>query len=286
MKTLKLGLIFAAVVAVVIVVMNISGEDTVKHDKEYYIRLQEYIDRVKKRLANIDGYDETVYQNTLKDIDSWQKMNAKTVDAEGRATLRLTLFENMLKKICTAYDTALANYNSNSYKILTTNNKGLLQVEKDMQKPLDDDATRVKNTHKLFTSISAFVKSGHPMKAEFDGASWTSFESKKSNIIATAKSYRNNPLYQSMKHVPGFANGLNIDKLTNELDGKKTAFYNDLSTQIMEYFDYSDNRFDDYNRVVERFGGEAGEYSSSFRNLASALQRYYEKTQNQQTDGN
>ena len=226
----------------------------------------------------MDGYDKTVYDNLLGDIDTWKKKDPKNIDSEGYITLRMSFFQNMLAIVYEGYNNALKNYDNTSLKKMNLNFDGIKRLKTDMNKQ-DERIDEVEKLQALFNDISKF--SAAYIKPKFENYAWTSFESNKSSKLSRAKKFRNNPLYPRMSHVPGFANKLSETTILNNYsDSQKNTFYNTLSDDIIAYFDNSTNEFDQFNSVVDKFEKEAGSYSTSYKNLSSVLTRYYENLQN------
>jgi len=283
-----MALIFVGVIAVLAVIFyfddfqKIIGGDEVVTSSELEGRLAE----VKSKVEAMDGYNSKDFKDLVANIDVWK--NKTYIDEEGRATLRLTLFEGMLKKIEADYNNTLANYNikpADAHKRLNNDVAGLNEVAKVMDKALDNDAKEIKTIHQLYTNVYNFVNSGHKPKAEFkvdEGKTWKSFDEHKNGFVATAAGYRNNQLYSKLNHISKFNEGLSENNVRKNVDNYRDSFYEDLAKQIIDYFGSIDeNQLESYKYVVNAFDRETDDNSTAYKTLMSAYKNYRKEYSNQ-----
>ncbi len=280
-KNLKLALIFVGVCAVLFVVFNIgdiikslNGEDEGNSPSSF----EEQLENLKSRMEAMDGYDQKAFKDLVADIDVWKKRT--DIDEEGRATLRLTLFEGMLKKIEADYNNTLANYNdkpADAHKRLSNDAKGLDDVAKIMEKPLDIAANEIKTLHQLYINVYNFVNSGHKPTAEFNEESktWISFDDHKDVFTATAAKYRNNPLYSKLNHINKFNEGLSDSNVRAIVEQHRDSYYEELAKKIIDYFSNSgDEQTGKYSEVLYDFNLQTGDDSPAYKNLLREYRVY------------
>jgi len=266
MKILKLLAIFIVIVGGILLALNWGSLFSSSSDADGFIS-EDKID-IKKKCAEIrdawaaqSGWNEALYRSQREDID--QSMAMKLFSREGYNVVNNTLHETVTNKVRDSYMAALHAdpFNEIALKEQYDGVKYVKQAEK-----LGSDAriTKVEQIHQLYTSINAFAKSKHVISPNFNKqtADWVSFASAQSGVLATARKYRQNPLFAEMENIPGFKAALNEEALKKITSPQRSAFYSGLSQQIVSHFQDVEPTQDNYNLFNQIYKNYVREESS------------------------
>ena len=259
MKALKLILIFAAFAGIIAAIIILSQDDdsgNISPEKK-----QQIFEKLKKEIVErwneSDGWNKNMY-DSLKN---------KIQDA---GTLRTTLKENSINKVCCTYDTLLASLKHISGDAnLLHNFDGLMYIQKDLALTEDTRINNVASTHNLYLKAKKFVRSSpHYKNPYFDSYSdpmWKSLASYQSAAVGEANIIKGNSLYAKMKHIEDFISGLNSDNINNIFANAKSSYYCSLKSQIKDHFqdiynNYSvtNNDFDNLKEAISAYKSEYG----------------------------
>jgi len=240
MKALKLFAIFIVIVGGIFLAINwgslfgsaIKGDNFVDEDQ---IDISEKCDEIKQEWSSQTEWNDELYKAQRDDID--QSMFMGMFSREGYNTVNNCLRETAINKACDCYKKAL-HAQSFSDAALQKAYKGVTAIKKYEKMDNEPRIKDVEQLHQLYTSITKFIHSGHKITPHFDQnkADWTSFASAKNSILSKARSLKANNLYKEMEHIPGFESGLNDKELERQANSQRKPFHEELSTQIIDYF--------------------------------------------------
>lgn len=247
MKYLKLLAIFVAVVAGLYLALNwngifSNGEDDVFSDEDL-VDIKEMCKNIEDEWRNVMIWDSNLYVDRFAEIEQLKGM--KMISERGYNTLRTRLFECSVNKLNESFINALSpnNYKHNTVCSL---NQGVEVISRYEGIPTENLSNyyRLNHIHELYglyTNVYDYVNSKHIISANFDkkNKTWTSFDARQQSVINKAETYKNNPLYSEMRNVPGFADGLDSEKIREMTERYRDKFYADLSKQIISYYGYT-----------------------------------------------
>lgn len=267
MKIIKLILVFIVIVGGLFLALNwgsLFGNHSKKDDfvEEDLIDISEKCDEIRKAWASKTEWSDDLYKTQREDIDQSKSMGM--FSREGYNTVNNCLRESATNKACDGYMSALHSSNF-SDALLQKAYKGVVAINK--YEKLDDE-TRIKSVeqlHSLYTDISKFVKSSHPITPEFDtdAADWVSFVSIQNGFLVKAKKYRDNPLFKEMANVPGFTSGLNEENIKKSTNPQRKEFYQKLSSQIIKFFnsvEATQDKVNLLNQIYKNFTYQESDY--------------------------
>lgn len=268
MKILKLASIFIVLVGGLLLAMYWGSifDSTSKDDDDWsdedLVDIPAKCDEIRKAWAAEKGWNATLYKDERGDIDQSKSMGM--FSREGFNTVNNALRESATNKACEGYLAALHNSNFIEDNLIVQWN-GVSLLKENEQLEGDPRVKNIENIHRLYKNIKAFVGSSHTITPHFDTdkADWVSFASAKSGILATAKSYRENPLFKEMAGVPGFKEGLDETKLNDVINPQRKNFYNRLSAQIISYFRSetpSEDKINLLNQIYKNFTYQESDY--------------------------
>lgn len=277
MKALKLLLIFLAVAGGLFLALNWqsilpSPQSDDDFGEEDLIDISEKCEEIREAWRRAAGWDESLYSVQRADINQSKELGM--FSREGYNTVNNTLRESATNKACESYLACLHDTLFND-SILQHQYDGVQFLKK--HENLKEDDPRVKEVeerHALYRKIVAFVKSSHTISPRFDPdkAAWTSFAVKQNRILGTARSYRNNKLYQAeMTHIPGFRQGLSEGHVSSVTNAQRSRFYRRLCSQIIDHFqadslcqENSDRLNEVYNTFVNQESNHGVERLAAF----------------------
>jgi len=267
MKILKLAAIFIVIVGGIFLAMNwgalfpssSSEENFVEED---LVDISEKCDEIRKAWAAQTGWDEELYKLQREDIDQSKAMGM--FSREGYNTVNNCLRESATNKACAGYMSALKE-GTFSDAVLQKAYKGVVTIKNYEKLDKEPRITQIEQLHQLYTGISNFVKSSHTISPRFDTTTtdWTSFASLQNGILAKARSYRGNKLFKELEHIPGFKSGLSEDQLKAQTNPQRKGFYQQLSTQIINYFSTQDptpDKVNLLNQIYKNFAYQETNY--------------------------
>lgn len=277
MKALKLLLIFLLLAGGLFVALNWRSivplpQDDDDFGEEDLIDISEKCEEIREAWRRAAGWDESLYSVQRADINQSKELGM--FSREGFNTVNNTLRESATNKACGTYLACLHDTSFNASK-LQHQYDGVQFLKK--HENLKEDDPRVKEVeerHALYRKIVAFVKSSHTISPQFDPdkAAWTSFAVKQNRILGTARSYRNNKLYQAeMTHIPGFRQGLSEGHVSSVTNAQRSRFYRRLCSQIIDHFqadslcqENSDRLNEVYNTFVNQESNHGVERLAAF----------------------
>lgn len=240
MKILKLSAIFIVIVGGLFLAINWgslfgSASKSENFVEEDLIDISEKCDEIRKAWASQTEWDDELYKNQREDIDQSKSMGM--FSREGYNTVNNCLRETATNKACDSYMEAL-HAQSFSDAALQKAYKGVIAIKNYEKMDNEPRIKDVEELHQLYTSITSFIHSNHRISPHFDKnkADWTSFASAQNGILSKAKALRGNKLFKEMEHIPGFKSGLDEDGLKKQTNPQRKAFYEQLSAQIIDYF--------------------------------------------------
>lgn len=254
MKILKLLGVFLLFVGGIFLALNWNSLFTpnqgsgefVENDK---LDISKECDKIRKAWAASSGWDEALYNDLRDDIEQSKGMGLFSRD--GYNTVNNCLRESVTNKVCDGYKDVMHTnpFTSTCEKRLANYYRGVQFVKNHENLTNDNRIGEVENLNSLYANVQRFITSRHRIVPNFDTstADWKSFSSLQSGILSTAKSYRTNPLFKEMSHIPGFQDGLNEEKLMNITSKQRKDFYEDLSRQIICYFEAEEPTTDKIN---------------------------------------
>jgi hypothetical protein len=240
MKFLKLIILFVIIVGAIILAFNWdslfgSSKSTDDFGTTDIIDIPEKCDEIRDAWENAASWDESLYRSLRDDINQSKGMGLFT--EEGYNTVNNTLRENAANKACDSYLLELKKTDA-SYSLLDKHYSGVQFIMKEGKMDKDPRIINIQELHSLYCKIRQFSQSSHLIKPDFDAENgrWDSFVSLQNRIIDTASSYKSNSRYKDLKHISGFADALDESKLKNQIGTQRTEFYQNLSKQIIRYF--------------------------------------------------
>lgn len=273
MKILKLFGVFLLFVGGIFLALNWNslftphrgGSEFGEKDK---LDISKECEKIRKAWTASSGWNENLYKELRDDIEQSKGMGLFSRD--GYNIVNNCLRESSANKVCDSYkDVMHANpFTSTCEKQLSDYYKGVQFIRKQENLSNDNRIGEVESLNRLYINVQRFIKSSHRIVPEFNTntTDWKSFSSLQSGILSTAKSYRTNPLFKEMSHIPGFQDGLNEEKLTNITSKQRKGFYEDLSQQIIRYFKDEEPTADKINllnQIYKNFTYQEREYGVS-----------------------
>ena len=239
MKIVKLALIFIVLVGGILVAINwgaFFGGSSKETDfpEEDKLDITEECNKIRKAWEPQTEWSDDLFKMQRADIDQSKAMGL--FSREGYNTVNNCLRETATNKACGFYLDALHNKTFSDAKLQAAY-KGVVFLKGAEKLDKDQRIEDVEKRHQLYTGISRFVKGSHVITPHFDTskADWVSFATLQNGVLSQARSYRQNPLFKEMEHVPGFREGLDEAKLKSMTDSQRGSFYTNLSKQIIIY---------------------------------------------------
>lgn len=247
MKYLKLLAIFVAVVAGLYLALNWNGilqnSDDDGFSDEDLVNIEEICKNIEDEWLYASIWDSNLYINRFADIEQLKGM--KLMSERGYNTLRSRLFECSVNKLNESFSNTLSssNYKHKTICDLNQNVDVILRYEGIPEENLSmhNRLNHVRELYDFYTNVYNYVNSQHYIKANFDKKtrSWTSFDARQQSIINVAQHYKSNSLYVEIRNVPGFADGLNSEKIKEMTERYRDSFYTELSKEIISCYEYS-----------------------------------------------
>ena len=280
-KQLKWGLVSAVCVAILVVIFIVVNRANSRSDDEV---LDELRQRINNELSAQNSLDESTYKMMVDSIDTWKQRGI--INAKGVLALRTALAESMSGKVFALYNDVLARYNDNpdeARKKMTSYYDLVDEMSSDMDSlgvsSLGGKFADIQQLHSLYTEIWSAAKFGQRPAPDFDSKnlSWTSFDEMKARIVATVTGYHDNRWYPKVKHIEGFADAVDKESITAMVEGCRDDYYEELSKQIVDYFDKcKGNQTEGYGKVLKAFGAQTDTVSDVYTNLKRDYKIYYD----------
>ncbi|MBO5628983.1 MAG: hypothetical protein J5965_07865, partial [Aeriscardovia sp.] len=195
---------------------------------------------------------------------------------EGYNTVNNCLRETSTNKACDGYMSSLHASSFNATELQKAY-QGVMAIK--AYEKLNDEprVKKIENIHNLYTSISSFIKSSHTISPKFDtnSADWVSFSNAQNGILQKAKGYRDNALFKEMENIPEFRSGLNEEYLKKQTSPQRKGFYQNLSSQIIDYFNSVEptpDKINLLNQIYKNFTNQESDYGVS--ELATFIVNY------------
>lgn len=267
MKALRLLAIFLIIVGGLLLALNWGalfgevsrGDDFVNED---LIDISEKCEEIRQAWSSQTGWNDELYKTQREDIDQSKTMGM--FSREGYNTVNNCLRETSTNKACDGYMSSL-HTSSFSATDLQKSYQGVMAI-KTCEKLNDEPRVKkIEQIHKLYTNISNFIKSSHTISPKFDTntADWVSFSSMQNGILQKAKGYRDNVLFKEMGNISGFKSGLNEENLKKQTNPQRKGFYQDLSAQIIDYFNSVEptpDKVNLLNQIYKNFTYQESDY--------------------------
>ncbi len=278
MKFLKLGGVFVAIVAVLVLLLNwgsifssTSSEEEFSSDD--LIDVEQRCSRIRTAWNENNAWNRELYDRQRAEISQDSAMHY--VCRESYNVIRTCIREAAVNNVYRCYKSALQK-ETYSHSKLTDNFKGIEHLrERELNMAADDRAKELSAIHSLYKRVYDFARNEkHPISPSFDPETltWTSFSSKQNGILSTAQSYRNNAKFNDLKDIPGFVSALDQTRLRNVTDPQRGSFYNRLSEQITGHFNGLEANEENYNKFNEVYKKYVGEESlTGVKDMAMSL---------------
>ena len=282
MKIVKLfGLLLTFIVAI-LGTFFLWGEISVDDSEFEFEELdskelqKEYIAQWRKEKT----WNEDLHQTQLDELLMYK--NNKQISVGEYKSICNNIYETTIVKVCDGYKEALHNTPfsdkelKNAYKLVS---RLKTMVGVDTLKKGDVRISDVEKVHEYYKKIWPFVGSSHKITPRFntEDLTWKSFDVQRTNILDQADEYRNNPLYERVKHIPEIANGLDREEVRRAINSYEYSFYEYLYNDIVRYFDnneLSSENCDKLEKVIKQFKNETSLFS-----FTSYYYDYYYKVQ-------
>ncbi len=240
MKALKIILIFVFFAGIISAIIYLASDDEPEPTPPEV--QQQNFDKIKKEIvegwATSDGWNKDLFDGLRNEIISYE--TNRFITAYQASTLRTTLKEHSINKVCSTYDTLLANMNRISQDMgLSKNCNGLLYIKDSLEIKEDTRINNVLATHGLYEGAKKFVQSSHYSNPVFDvndNPMWISLASQQSNAQGKAKKIKADPSYSKIQHIEDFQTGLSSNHIDNIFNNYRSKFYSELKRQIKEHF--------------------------------------------------
>ncbi|MGN0282456.1 MAG: hypothetical protein ACI4B3_09175 [Prevotella sp.] len=267
MKALKLLAIFLIIVGGLFLAFNWGSLfDGASNDDDFVnedlIDISEKCDEIRKLWSSQTGWSDELYKTQREDIDQSKSMGM--FSREGYNTVNNCLRETSTNKACDGYMSDL-HAPSFSATDLQESYQGVIAIKAYEKLNEEPRIQKIEQIHKLYTSISNFIKSSHVISPKFDTntADWVSFSSAQNGILQKAKGYKENTLFKELENIPGFKSGLNEESLKKQTNPQRKGFYQNLSSQIIDYFNSVEptpDKVNLLNQIYKNFTYQESDY--------------------------
>jgi len=270
MKAIKLLLLFVVVAGGIFLALfwgNLFSSDVDEEDTEFVtedlVDIEAQCDSIRAAWRSEPGWNEQLYDKWRQRINRRKEM--KYFSQRGYTTVNNALRESAANASCNGYMNALQDARSFDHNLLLTRYRGVEKLKEIENMGADTRIRKIESLHKLYGDIRNFVGSSHTIVPDFDTTktSWTSFDTRRSQILTRARNLAADPLYKEMSMVPGFAVGLDASALAQKIDPQRRRFYEKLSTQIIAYFEsraHTQDRANLLEHIYENFCNQESDY--------------------------
>ena len=267
MKAIKLLVIFLVITGGIFLALNWGSlfGGTIKGDnyaEEDMIDIREKCDEIRNAWSAQTEWSDELYKTIREDIDQSKSMGM--FSREGYNTVNNCLRETSTNKACDCYMSAL-HAKSFSDNNLQKAYKGVISIKNHEKLNDEPRVNSIEKLHNLYNEISKFVKSSHTITPKFntETADWVSFSSTQNAILEKAKKYRGNTLFKEMQNIPGFQSGLSEEYLKKTTNQQRKSFYQELSSQIIVYFNSVEptpDKVNLLNQIYKNFTYQESDY--------------------------
>lgn len=268
MKIVKLGLIFAAIVAALILIVNwesVFGSETSDMDfpEEDQRDVSQRCDRIRSMWRENNMWNQELYDKQRAELrqDSVQHYFSQVSYNTIRTCIRECAADNVYK----SYKSSIKP-DAYSHTNVLANYKGVEHLKRNELNMVGDQRIKeLGDIHSLYNRVYSFSRNElHPIRPEFnaDELTWISFDAQKNGIMSTARSYRGNVKFAEIKDLPGFQRALEESYLESVINPQRSKFYKDLSEQICKHFspmEANEENLKKINDVFKKFVGEAND---------------------------
>ncbi len=220
---------------------------------------------------NTKTWSETLHQEQRDKVLRYK--NNKMLSKASYEALLNVIRETTINKVCTNYNDVLKAAPFNHTKLITIYNN-VPKVKKieglDTIATADHRIAHIEKLHKYYRNARGFAESRHALTATFDTTtlSWKSFETLKQGKLATARSYRNNSLYNEVSHISVIADGLVESEVEDRVEAHRDNFYQSLYNAIVDYFNTVETTRVNLDRLdAVRNGAYKNEAPTNYKNL-------------------
>lgn len=273
MKVLKIILVFAVLVCGIYVATHwtdIFHGSSAPVENTEYVAVEEKCDEIRAAWNQESDWNRELFRRQKNDLDQDVSLGRYEYADEPETVLN-TIREESTNKLCNAI---LREFHSPSCddRLVEKNYNGVSVLIEVFKMDNDERLARVRKIKSVYDRITAFVQSPHAIKATYDpeSNSWTSFTTLSQNVVNTAASYRNNPVYkEELSKITRFVNGLADSHIRSVVNAQKKDFYMSLSDQIIDYFntlaEQEENitldNVERFNAALDRYCREASTYT-------------------------
>lgn len=199
-------------------------------------------------------FDMKLYLSQLSDVYRWE--TNKKINNDEAHTLRNHVRENAINVACKGYNRAIDVWTSRSEHMMSLNLEGLRKIKADFSVNYPK-ITEIEKIDTLYKTICSFVR-GIKITPKFDGYTWKSFYRIRDEEIGKAERLSKNALFSRLKDIPVVTDSLDVDKLTEIINGKnnknRNEFYRQLESKIEAYYKaklpWSENDLQQLNGVI------------------------------------
>ena len=292
MKYLKLIAIFAVVAGGLYLALNWKSCHRGEGGEGGYTMKEIDIDAYRKKIEDewekVTSWDSALYVNRKLDIN--QKKDMSLLSPDGYNSVNGLLIQVALNKIEESYTQAL-EANPFSESQLKKQFSGIAVIKSYEDNMTDKRITNVEDLDKLYYNIKNFVKYKYAIKPMFNTSKleWKSFNALQKEVLEEAKRFRTNPLYDKMKTIPGFDDGLDETKLRNKTEEYRASFYEALSKQIIDHIqtlEPTESNIELVNKLYDEFVDQHDDKSQCAKDLNSAIRKWAERSSNHEKTNN
>lgn len=238
MKYIKLTGIFVVCAALLFLVMNwssitTSGGKDGGFGTEDKVDIEKECREIRAAWSSATGWNAELYQKQRNRIN--QLKAAGMFSRKGYTTVNNCMLEEATNKACDGYINQLKNVKPFSDARLCAEYSGIRTLTQEEHMGEDARIKRVTKIHTLYSNVKTFQIALHP-KFDTTSHSWTSFPDAKQRLLQRAASYRNDPMFSEISHVPGFQDKLNDAKINTLLTPMPKSYYTDLTSLICAYY--------------------------------------------------
>lgn len=271
MKYIKLTGIFVVCAALLFLVMNWSSITT-SSDKDGGFGTEDKVDiekecrEIRAAWSSTTGWNAELYQKQRNRIN--QLKAAGMFSRKGYTTVNNCMLEEATNKACDGYMNQLKNVKPFSDARLCAEYSGIRTLTQNENMGEDARIKRVTKIHTLYSNVKTFQIALHP-KFDTTSHSWASFPDAKQRLLQRAASYRNDPMFREISHIPGFQDKLNDAKINTLLTPMPKSYYTELTSLICAHYQNTPNPASEsvLNEMRQIFSQLVNEVNSSMSYL-------------------
>lgn len=238
MKYIKLTGIFVVCTALLFLLMNwnsitTGGSHGNGFGSEDRVDIEKECREIRAAWSNTTGWNHELYQKQRNRIN--QLKAAKMFSERGYNTVNNCMLEEATNKVHDSYLNVLKKVKPFSDARLCAEYSGVRTLTQEEHMGEDARIKQVTRIHNLYSNVKSFQVALHP-KFDTTSHTWTSFPDAKQRLLQRAASYRNDPLYGEISHVPGFQEKLNDARINTLLTPMPKSYYTELTDLICAYY--------------------------------------------------